>query len=109
MYMFKFKGLIGFLFASVLLLSCSKSTGYKKKLDVNCRNLEPQKLEVVEFNKVLFGLDTANFEAEYRAILPQFEAFLIEDPSEQEVGYMKDFVTDTFMLKINELVYETFP
>jgi hypothetical protein len=108
MYMFKFKGLIGFLFASVLLLSCSKSTGYKKKLDVNCRNLEPQKLEVVEFNKVLFGLDTANFEAEYRAILPQFEAFLIEDPSEQEVGYMKDFVTDTFMLKINELVCETF-
>ena len=92
-----------------LLLSCTKATGYKKKLDVPYQKMEPKKLEVVEFNKVLFALDTANFEAEYRAILPQFEAFLIEDPGEEEISYMKDFVTDDFMLRINELVCETFP
>ena len=92
-----------------LLLSCTKSEGYKKKLDVPYQKMEPQKLEVVEFNKVLFALDTANFEAEYRAILPQFEAFLIEDPGDEEISYMKDFVTDDFMLRINELVCETFP
>ncbi len=93
----------------LLLFSCSKSEGYKKKLDVPYQKMEPQKLEIVEFNKVLFGLDTANFKEEYLAILPRFEAFLIENPSDEEVGYMKEFVTDTFMLKINELVCETFP
>ena len=92
-----------------LLLSCSKSEGYKKKLNVPYQKMEPQRLEIVEFNKVLFGLDTANFEEEYLAVLPQFETFLIENPSDEEVGYMKEFVTDTFMLKINELVCETFP
>ena len=107
--MFKFKKLIGFLFVSIILLSCSKSEGYKKKLDVPYQKMEPQKLEVVEFNKVLFALDTANFEEEYLAILPQFEAFLIEDPGEEEIYYMKDFVTDDFMIRINELVSETFP
>ena len=106
--MYRFWKIFGFLFV-LALLSCSKSNGYKKKLNVNCKNLEPQKLEIVEFNKVLFGLDTANFEEEYLAILPQFEAILIENPNEEEIGYMKDFVTDTFMLRINELVCETFP
>lgn len=98
-----------FVLTVVFLVSCSKSEGYKKKLSVPYQKMEPQRLEIVEFNKVLFGLDTANFEEEYLAVLPQFEAFLIEDPSEEEVGYMKEFVTDTFMLKINKLVCETFP
>lgn len=106
--MYRFGKIFGFLFV-LALLSCSKSNGYKKKLDINCKNLEPQTLEIVEFNKVLFAIDTADFDAEYRAILPQFQAFLIENPSEEEVGYMKDFVKDTFMLKINGLVCETFP
>ena len=106
--MYRFWKIFGFLFV-LALLSCSKSNGYKKKLDINCKNLEPQKLEIVEFNKVLFSLDTANFEEEYLAILPQFQAFLIEEPTEEEVGYMKEFVTDTFMLRINKLVCETFP
>lgn len=98
-----------FIITALLFVACTKSEGYKKKLDVPYQKMEPHKLEIVEFNKVLFNLDTANFEDEYRAILPQFSAFLIEDPNEEEVGYMKDFVTDTFMLKINELVCETFP
>ena len=106
--MYRFGKIFGFLFV-LALLSCSKSNGYKKKLTVDCKNLEPQTLEIVEFNKVLFAIDTANFDAEYRAILPQFQPFLIENPSDEEVGYMKDFVKDTFMLKINRLVCETFP
>ena len=92
-----------------VFVSCTKSEGYKKKLDVPYQKMEPQRLEIVEFNKALFALDTANFEEEYRAILPQFQAILIENPDEEEIGYMKDFVTDTFMVKINELVNETFP
>lgn len=92
-----------------VFVSCTKSEGYKKKLDVPYQKMEPQRLEIVEFNKALFALDTANFEEEYRAILPQFQAILIENPDEEEIGYMKDFVTDTIIVKINELVNETFP
>ncbi|MBP5643295.1 MAG: hypothetical protein J6X10_03565 [Bacteroidales bacterium] len=92
-----------------VFVSCTKSEGYKEKMDVPYQKMEPQRLEIVEFNKALFALDTANFEEEYRAILPQFQAILIENPDEEEIGYMKDFVTDTFMVKINELVNETFP
>ena len=93
----------------IVSVSCSKSAGYKKKLNVPYQKMEPREVKIVEFNKALFALDTANFEEEYRAIIPQFNDFLIDDPDEAEIGYMKDFVTDTFMLKINELVEETFP
>lgn len=101
-----------FIWVFVLVLvfvSCSKSAGYKKKLNVPYQKMEPKEVTIVEFNKALFAIDTANFEEEYLAILPQFSDFLIDDPDEVEVGYMKDFVTDTFMLKINEMVDETFP
>lgn len=100
------------LFGLIVLLvfvSCTKSVGYKKNLDVPYQKMEPKEVEIVEFNKALFAIDTANFENEYRAILPQFSAVLIENPDENEIGYMKEFVTDTFMLKINELANETFP
>ena len=93
----------------ISFVSCLKSEGYKKKLNVPYQKMEPKEVEIIEFNKALFALDTADFEAEYRAIIPQFQAFLIENPDDDEVAYMKDFVTDTFMFKINELVEETFP
>lgn len=98
-----------FILTVLLFVSCTKSAGYKKKLDIPYQKMEPQKLEIVEFNKVLFALDTANFEEEYRAIIPQYPELLVENPSEDDIRYMKDFVTDTFMLKINKLVCEIFP
>ena len=93
----------------ILFVSCTESEGYKKKLKVSFKNLEPQEVEIIEFNKVLFALDTANFEAEYRALLPKYPEILFDDPDEQEISYMKDFITDTFLIKINELVNVTFP
>lgn len=93
----------------ILSVSCSESDGYKKKLDVPYQKVEPQKVEIVEFNKVLFGLDTTNFEEAYRAILPQYPEILYDDPNEEMIEAMRDFVTDTFMMKINKLVNETFP
>lgn len=107
--MMKNKILFIVIFFLIISVSCSKSAGYKKKLNVPYQKMEPREVKIVEFNKALFALDTAIFEEEYRAIIPQFSDFLIDDPDEAEIGYMKDFVTDTFMLKINELVEETFP
>ena len=38
-----------------------------------------------------------------------FPEVLYDEPDEEEVAFMKGFVTDTFMLRINRLVEETFP
>lgn len=101
--------LLGIFILALVFVSCTKSAGYKKKLDVPYQKMEPQEVVIVEFNKALFAIDTVNFEEGYRAIIPQFSDFLIDNPSEEELKYMKDFVMDTFMLKINELAEKTFP
>lgn len=93
----------------VLFVSCSKTTGYEKKLNVDCRNLEPQKVDVFEYNKALFAIDTADFEAGIQAIRPQFQALLGDTLESYEMVYLKEFVTDTFIMRINELVEESFP
>lgn len=92
-----------------LFVSCSKTTGYEKKLNVDCRNLEPQTVEVLEYNKALFAIDTADFEAGIRAIQPQFQALLGDTLEPYEMVFLKEFVTDTFIMRINELVEESFP
>jgi len=91
------------------MVSCTNSEPYKKKLHIPYKNLEPQKVEIVEFNKVLFAIDTANFEEEYRALALKYPEIMYENPHEEEIAYMKDFVSDTFMLRINRLAMETFP
>ena len=93
----------------LLFVSCSKTVYYKKKLNVDCKNLEPQKVEILEYNKALFAIDTADFEAGIQAIRPQFSALLGDTLEADEIAYLKDFVTDTFVMRINELVEESFP
>lgn len=100
---------ICFLVFAIIAVSCSKSDGYKKKLDVPYKNLEPQNVEITEYNEVLFSIDTANFEEGLKAVMPQYKALLGDTLNEEFVKYLKDFVTDTFMLRINSLVEETFP
>lgn len=93
----------------VFFVSCSKSMGYKKKLNVQYKGLEPQELEVLEYNKALFAIDTADFEEGIRAIQPQFSTLLGENIGTDEMRYLKDFVTDTFIMKINEMTEMAFP
>ena len=100
--------LYSLLFA-LILASCSKSDGYKVKLDVDCSGLEPQKLEIVEYNKALFAIDTANFEEGIQAIRPKFQALLGDTLDAIDVMLLKEFVTDTFIMKVNELTEAAFP
>lgn len=93
----------------VLFVSCSKTAGYKKKLNVDCKNLEPRKVEVFEYNKALFAIDTADFEKGIQAIRPQFQALLGDTLSPLDVMFLKDFVTDTFIMKVNKMTEAAFP
>jgi len=92
----------------ILFVSCSKSNGYKKKLNIVYKNLEPQELEVVEYNKALFAIDTADFEEEILVIAPSFSDLLGDSLDFLDMMFLKDFVTDPFILEINELTEETF-
>lgn len=97
---------------ALCVVSCSKSTEndkYKEKLDVKCDNLEPRKVEIIEYNKALFSIDTANFYEGIQAIRPQFQVFLGDSLTPHDVQYFKNFVTDDFAIKINELTEKTFP
>lgn len=93
---------------AVSFLSCSKSDSYKKKLNVNCKNVEPRQLEIMEYNKALFSIDTADFETGLQSIRPQFSALLGDTLETSDILFIKNFVTDTFAMRINELVEETF-
>ncbi|MDY6436883.1 MAG: hypothetical protein SPK72_04865, partial [Bacteroidales bacterium] len=90
--------------AAMAFVACSKSDGYKKKLKVPYKDLDPQTLEIVEYNKAFFGIDTANFEEGIRAIQPQFKNLLGDNINDMQIKYLKDFATDTFVIKLNHMV-----
>ena len=50
----------------LMMISCSKSEGYKKKLKVPYQKMEPEKLTIVDFNNAFFSIDTANFDEDYQ-------------------------------------------
>lgn len=70
--------------------------------------MEPRQLEIMEYNKALFSIDTADFETGLQSIRPQFSALLGDTLETSDILFIKNFVTDTFAMRINELVEETF-
>lgn len=93
----------------VVFVSCSKSEAYKKKLSIPYQKMEPQEVHILEYNKALFSIDTANFEEELEAVRPYFKDLLGDKLEKRDFDYVKAFVTDTFIVKLNDLAMETFP
>lgn len=89
-------------------VSCSKTASYKKKLNVPYQNMEPKEVQIVEFYNTFFAIDTANFDDEYQALLPDNYQILDSDPDEETKKYMKEFISDTFMLRVLDMVNEAF-
>lgn len=94
---------------AVVFVSCSKSTGYKKKLDVNCSDKEPWELVIKQYNKALFSLDTADFANEISGLHDDFPELIPLDLDDEQINYLKLFVSDTFCLRINKMVEQAFP
>lgn len=92
-----------------LLVSCSNSNGYKSKLNVDCSNCEPHEIVIKQYNEALFGIDTANFAEGLKALHDDFPELIPPYINDAQIAYIKDFVTDTFCLRINEMVKKTFP
>lgn len=93
----------------IILVSCSNSTGYKKKINVDCSDCKPHEFEIKQYNNALFSLDTANFAEELKKLHHEFPELIPSILDDGQISYMKDFVTDTFCLRINKMVEEAFP
>lgn len=97
------------MFVAVLLMSCQKTKSYKDKLYIHYENLEPQNLEIKSYNKALFSVDTIDFANGLKSIKDDFLVFLGGDlDNENAIRYLKDFATDTFCLRINNMVEKKF-
>lgn len=97
------------MFVAVLLVSCQETNSYKDKLYVDYESLEPQNLEVRSYNEALFSIDTANFANGLKSIKDDFLVFLGGDlDDENAIRYLKDFATDTFCLRVNEMTEEKY-
>ena len=93
----------------LLFVSCDNTTSYKKKLQINNKNLEPQSLVVKSYNEALFSVDTHNFVNELKLIQKEYPAFLNGDLDDPEViDYIRNFVTDTFCVRLNMMVEDRF-
>lgn len=94
---------------SLSFMSCNKTKSYKDKLYVEYEKFNPLNIESKFYSKALFSLDTANFNEELMRIKPDFP-FFFEDISDFDMtaSFLKDFATDTFSVKINNLVEDKY-
>ena len=98
-----------FIALAFVLSSCVKTKTYKDKLQVHHENLEPQEIVVKKYNDALFSIDTANFSEGLKSIKDDYLVFLGGDLDNMEaVEYLKDFATDTFCIRLNDMVQKKF-
>lgn len=98
-----------FIVLAFVLSSCVKTKTYKDKLQVHHENLEPQEIVVKKYNDALFSIDTANFAEGLKSIKEDYQVFLGGDLDNAEaVDYLKDFATDTFCIRLNDMVQKKF-
>lgn len=94
---------------SLIVTSCQNDKTYKNKLQVHYEHLDPQEIIIKDYAQALFSLDTANFADEIRKIQNEFPVFLEGDLNDiGAVNYLKGFATDTFCIRINNMVEKKF-
>lgn len=94
---------------ALTLMSCENTKTYKDNLKIHYENLEPQEIVIKRYNEALFSLDTADFAESLKSIKDDYLIFLDGDLDDAgALSYLKAFVTDTFCIRINDLVKEKF-
>ena len=97
------------LLAVFVFTSCHPDLpSYKKKLLKNSKPVEGFLFD--RYEEILFGLDTARFQDELKAIQQQYLPFLDGDLDHPEaVYYLKRFATDPFVIHLYQKVTQAFP
>lgn len=101
--------IISLLLSLSILSSCNKTKTYKDKLKVHYENLGPQNIETKDYAAALFSIDESDFATGIKKIQGEYRIFLDGNLNDANaVKYLKDFATDTFCLKINNLAKDKF-
>lgn len=91
------------------VVSCQKNKTYKDKLQVHHEHLEPQEINIKNYSQALFSIDTSKFAEGLKNIQKDYPIFLNGDLDNADaVKYIKYFATDTFCVRINDLVNKKF-
>ena len=64
---------------------------------------------VKQYSKALFSLDTADFANEISGLHDDFPELIPSDFDDEQINYLKLFVSDTFCMRINKMVEQAFP
>lgn len=89
--------------------SCQKTKTYKDKLQVHYENLEPHEIVSRNYAKALFSADTSDFANELKKMKSEYGLFLDGNLDDNEaVKYLKSFATDTFCVRVNDMVQKSF-
>ena len=94
---------------TLTVVSCQKNKTYKDKLQVHHEHLEPQEINIKNYSQALFSIDTSKFAEGLKNIQKDYPIFLSGDLDNADaVKYIKYFATDTFCVRINDLVNKKF-
>ena len=94
---------------TLTVVSCQKNKTYKDKLQVHHEHLEPQEINIKNYSQALFSIDTSKFAEGLKNIQKDYPIFLNGDLDNADaVKYIKYFATDTFCVRINDLVNKKF-
>ena len=94
---------------TLTVVSCQKNKTYKDKLQVHHEHLEPQEINIKNYSQALFSIDTSKFAEGLKNIQKNYPIFLSGDLDNADaVKYIKYFATDTFCVRINDLVNKKF-
>lgn len=91
-----------------ILFSCQN--GYKQKLELKQRGLEPKSLSIKQYDKALFEIDTADFQNGLKEIQTDFLPFLGGDMNDSaNVTQLFNFVSDTFLIDLYNKTQKKYP
>ena len=94
---------------TLTVVSCQRNKTYKDKLQVHHEHLEPQEINIKNYSQALFSIDTSKFAEGLKNIQKDYPIFLSGDLDNADaVKYIKYFATDTFCVRINDLVNKKF-
>ena len=102
------KTLVFYLFLSFAAISCSKARYPFPQADVELGKIE--QIEIRRYGKVLFELDTTNFQPGLKSIQDDFSLFLDADLDDTaNINQLYEYVTDSQLILIYQKVIDIYP
>lgn len=82
----------------ILLVSCNTQ---RNRFDINLKDIPAPKIEIKQYGKALFELDTTNLKSGLGRLQPEFPVFLSGDlENKDNINRIRQFVQDTLLIRV---------